>query len=51
MKEKCVCCKKETLYHRWEHIDYRIGYVEGSGQLCLDCYHKLYGHKEEKNNG
>ena len=42
MKEKCVTCKKETKYDREEHIDYRVGYIEGAGQLCLDCYDELY---------
>ena len=38
MKEKCVICNAETVHDRDEHIDLRIGYVEGCGQLCLDCY-------------
>ncbi len=42
MKELCVSCKKETTYDREDHIDYRIGYIEGSGQLCLDCYNEIY---------
>jgi len=42
MKEPCVSCKKVTTYDREDHIDYRIGYIEGSGQLCLDCYDKIY---------
>jgi len=42
MKELCVTCKKETTYYKEDHIDKRIGYIRGSGQLCLDCYDKLY---------
>ena len=42
MKELCVTCKKETKYYRDDHVDYRIGYIEGSGQLCLDCYDEIY---------
>ena len=42
MKELCVTCKKETKYNKEDHIDYRIGYIEGSGQLCLDCCDELY---------
>ena len=42
MKELCVTCNKETTYYREEHIDQRIGYIRGSGKLCLDCYDKLY---------
>ena len=43
MKDKCVNCKRETLYGKETHIDFRLGYVEGAGQLCLDCYGKIYG--------
>ena len=25
-----------------EHIDFRMGYIEGVGQLCLNCYDKIY---------
>jgi len=42
MKEKCVTCNEETKYDREDHLDYRIGYIEGSGQLCLDCYDEIY---------
>ena len=42
MKDKCVNCKRETLYTKEDHIDYRIGYCEGVGQLCLDCYDNIY---------
>ena len=42
-KDKCVNCKRETLYGKETHIDFRLGYVEGAGQLCLDCYGKIYG--------
>ena len=42
MKELCVTCQKQTKYYRDDNIDYRIGYIEGSGQLCLDCYDEIY---------
>ena len=42
MKDKCVNCKRETLYSKETHIDFRLGYVEGAGQLCLDCYDNIY---------
>ena len=42
-KDKCVNCKRETLYSKETHIDFRLGYVEGVGQLCLDCYGVIYG--------
>ncbi len=41
-KDKCVNCKCETLYDKETHIDFRLGYVEGAGQLCLDCYGIIY---------
>ena len=43
MKDECVNCKRETLYSKVTHIDFRLGYVEGAGQLCLDCYGVIYG--------
>ena len=43
MKDKCISCHKETLYDKTDHVDFRLGYVEGVGQLCLDCYEMIYG--------
>ena len=40
--ERCVMCLKQTEYKKIDHIDFRNYYVEGSGQLCKDCYCKLY---------
>ena len=34
--ELCVICGKETPYRFNDHIDLRIGYVEGSGQGCYN---------------
>ena len=31
----CVLCGKETPYKKEVPIDFRIGYVEGSGQCCF----------------
>ena len=42
MKDNCVTCNKETHYRIDDHIDMRIGYVEGAGQLCFDCYDEIY---------
>jgi hypothetical protein len=41
-KDLCVICEKKSIYDKEEHIDFRLGYVEGAGQLCLDCYGKVY---------
>lgn len=36
--DNCVMCGKTTVYRTNQHIDTRIGYVEGVGQLCGNCY-------------
>ena len=33
----CVSCGKTTSYKKTDNIVYRSGYIEGAGQLCLDC--------------
>ena len=48
MKEKCLNCKKETLYNVEEHVDNRLGYIKGVGQLCLNCWEVIYGSKLKK---
>jgi hypothetical protein len=40
--DKCVYCDKETKYPKHMHIDFRMHYVEGAGQLCEECYDKIY---------
>ena len=37
-KDKCVLCGVETPYDYETHVDIRIGYIEGIGQLCKMCY-------------
>jgi hypothetical protein len=39
-KETCIICGKETTVDVSTHIDFRIGYIEGAGQLCTECYLK-----------
>ena len=41
-KDKCVMCDESTLYSKHDHVDFRIGYIEGAGQLCLNCYDEIY---------
>lgn len=36
--DDCVMCKSTTQYKTSTHIDFRVGYVEGVGQLCTECY-------------
>ena len=38
MKETCILCGVETAYDESTHIDMRVGYIEGAGQLCSKCY-------------
>lgn len=38
--ETCVLCGKKTDVLKTTHIDFRYGYVEGSGQCCVNCYNK-----------
>ena len=33
----CVSCGKITSYTKTDNIEYRSGYIEGAGQLCLEC--------------
>ena len=40
--EHCVVCGSATEYTKVTPISKRIGYVEGSGQLCQDCYKDFY---------
>ena len=42
MNEKCVSCRKPTVYDTECHIQNRIGYIEGVGQLCKFCYETIY---------
>ena len=38
MKDVCILCGTETPYDESTHIDMRVGYIEGAGQLCIKCY-------------
>lgn len=41
--EICVCCRKKLDIPADMELDFRPFYIEGSGQLCYDCYHEIYG--------
>lgn len=43
-KENCIVCNKETTYDFDTHVDMRYGYIEGAGQLCIECYNKGTDH-------
>ena len=38
--EICILCGNETNVDINTHVDHRIGYIEGAGQLCISCYRK-----------
>lgn len=46
MKDLCVRCGKETVYDQNTPIIDRRWFVEGAGQLCEDCWNKLWSTKE-----
>lgn len=37
-KDKCIKCGKDTPYDYETHVDNRMWYVEGAGQLCASCH-------------
>ena len=37
-KDHCILCGVETPYDYNTHIDMRLGYIEGAGQLCSACW-------------
>jgi len=38
--EDCVLCGDKTTILRSTHVDFRTGYIEGAGQLCIKCWNK-----------
>ena len=40
--EQCVSCNVVTHIHRDEDIASRKYYIEGTGQLCEQCYNMIY---------
>jgi len=40
--EECVSCNKMTEVLTTEPVYNRMYYVEGAGQLCGECYTKIY---------
>lgn len=43
MKEKCIRCGRETEYEVFTPVTVRTFFIEGSGQLCEECFSQLYG--------
>lgn len=40
--DNCVCCDAETNEEITKNICERYYYVEGSGQLCKECWIEVY---------
>jgi len=38
--EKCILCGEETNIDVTTHVDSRVGYEDGSGQICVTCHLK-----------
>lgn len=41
-RDRCVLCGKETQEEAYTNITQRLGYIEGGGQLCSNCYYEVY---------
>ena len=39
--EHCIHCGEPTSYKKSDHVDTRSGYIEGAGQLCLECHKEM----------
>ena len=39
--ERCVICQEELNVLRNSPVEERFLYVEGCGQLCVDCYRRI----------
>ncbi len=49
--EKCVCCGKPVGYDPLHNVEIRAYFVEGAGQLCPECYDKIYKVSENAEHG
>ena len=41
--EMCVVCGKATRYTIEQSVHEREFYVDGAGQLCRECFQRIYG--------
>ena len=40
--EHCISCGVSTPYEKSQHVDMRMGYIEGAGQMCEGCHTRIY---------
>jgi hypothetical protein len=43
--DNCANCGKPTIYPKSVNVDFRQYYIDGAGQLCKECYNKIYNEK------
>lgn len=41
--ERCVSCYELTDVRKDTPVDERPNYIEGAGQLCPECWRRIYG--------
>lgn len=41
--DKCVKCGAITPYPPEVDVDRRMCYIDGAGQLCVECFTEIYG--------
>lgn len=41
--DKCIRCNCDTAFTQDTHINDRVCYIEGAGQLCTKCWSSIYG--------
>ena len=46
--EKCVLCGKDTGIPENMPVSERKNFVKGCGQLCNDCFCRLYNHPDSE---
>ena len=46
--EKCISCGRETGYSINYHVDNLMSFIEGSGQLCAECFKEVYNKVHKK---
>ena len=49
--ELCVLCNEPTRYYTCDHVDTRMAYIEGMGQLCSRCYYDHQQYSRESDVG